>query len=421
MSPVIEIENLSKLYALGKVGTGSFRQDITRWWMSQVLKKEDPFFSEAKKVPGQSTDFIWALRNVSFDVKEGEVFGIIGRNGAGKSTLLKILSKVITPSEGIIRGRGRINSLLEIGTGFHNELSGRENIYLNGHFLGMNKHEIKSKFEEIVDFSGVEQFIDTPVKRYSSGMYMRLAFAVAAHLEPDILIVDEVLAVGDAEFQKKCIGKMREVSTKQGRTILFVSHNMQAIANLCNRAMILQKGKATSIGPVQDIVNSYMGGNQKHMTSQEWPDSTEAPGNDSVRMKSVTLIPHLKNVTDPIDIRTPLTITFQFWNRKAANLCVGLQVYSQSGECIFDVSSQAYDFTEGLVEGHCDIPGDFLNDGSYNITLEIIKDTSVQVFVLEECISIDVEDFRENVNWYGKWPGYVRPKFPFQLKQKTPS
>jgi len=419
MELAIQVENLSKLYSLGKVGTGSFRQDIKRWWVSQILKKEDPFFTEAKSNQQLSTDFIWALRDVSFDVKQGEVFGIIGRNGAGKSTLLKILSKVISPTEGIIKGRGRINSLLEIGTGFHDELSGRENIYLNGHFLGMTYHEIKRKFDEIVDFSGVERFIDTPVKRYSSGMYVRLAFAVAAHLEPDILIIDEVLAVGDAEFQKKCLGKMHEVSTKQGRTILFVSHNMQAISNLCNRAMFLNKGQVADIGPVEKVVNTYLSGIQKLKASHSWNTKEVAPGNEFIRIKSVELIPHLKNPTDPIDIRTPLTIKFQFWNLKNINLCVGLQVCAQSGECIFDVSSPAYDFSEGVIEGQCEIAGNFLNDGSYYISLIFVKDTSVELFNLEECLSIDVEDFRENINWYGKWPGYVRPKFPFELRQKV--
>ena len=196
---IIKVENLSKLYSLGKVGTGSFRQDLKRWWLSAIHKKQDPFFLETEA----GSSHIWALRDVSFEVMEGEVFGIIGQNGAGKSTLLKILSSIIRPTNGRIRGRGRINSLLEVGTGFHDELSGRENIYLNGYFLGMQRHEIKKKFDEIVEFSGVAKFLDTPVKRYSSGMYMRLAFAVAAHLEPDILIVDEVLAVGDADFQKK--------------------------------------------------------------------------------------------------------------------------------------------------------------------------------------------------------------------------
>jgi lipopolysaccharide transport system ATP-binding protein len=419
MANVIEADHISKLYGLGRIGTGSFRQDIKRWWVRDILKREDPFFAMTEASEHQSK-FIWALKDISFEVKEGEVFGIIGRNGAGKSTLLKILSKVIKPTKGVIRGRGRINSLLEIGTGFHDELSGRENIYLNGYFMGMHRDEIKRKFDEIVAFSGVEQFLDTPVKRYSSGMYVRLAFAVAAHLEPDILIVDEVLAVGDADFQKKCLGKMHDVSTKQGRTILFVSHNMQAVHNLCNRAMFLHQGVMKDIGPVEKIVNRYLAGAQQHITRQEWPDMQSAPGNEHIRIRLVELIPHRQHDDDPVDVRTPLTIRFQFWNlQNDVNLCIGLHLHTQSAECIFDVHSPPADYRAGLIEGTCHIPGNFLNDGSYYFSLIFMKDTSIELFYLEECLTLEVEDYRENINWYGKWAGYVRPRFPFTLKQCT--
>jgi lipopolysaccharide transport system ATP-binding protein len=415
---VIQVEALSKLYSLGKVGTGSFRQDIKRWWLTSFLQKEDPFFIQASQPGTNSNDFLWALRDVSFDVKEGEVFGVIGRNGAGKSTLLKILSNIIRPTKGIVRGRGRINSLLEIGTGFHDELSGRENIYLNGYFLGMHRNEIKKKFDEIVAFSGVEQFLDTPVKRYSSGMYVRLAFAVAAHLEPDILIVDEVLAVGDAEFQKKCLGKMHDVSSKLGRTILYVSHNMPSVINLCNRAMLLQKGQVIEVGPSEKVVNGYLSTVQNYKAKQSWDDLSSAPGNTSVKVKLVELISHIEKPGDPIDIRTPLTVRFQFWNMVGGtNICVGLHLFTQSGECIFDVNSTPTDFEEGLISGECHIPGNFLNDGSYYFSLIFVKDTSVELFYLEECLSVEIEDHRENMNWYGKWSGYVRPKFPFSIKQ----
>jgi lipopolysaccharide transport system ATP-binding protein len=239
---IIQAENISKLYRLGTIGTGSLRRDFTRWWQSQVLKKEDPFF-----LSGNNSEFnknyLWALKKVSFEIKEGETWGIIGHNGAGKSTFLKILSRIIRPTEGIIRGTGKVSSLLEVGTGFHHELTGRENIFISGYMLGMKKREIVEKFDQIVEFSGIESFLDTPVKRYSSGMYVRLAFSVAAHLDPDILIVDEVLAVGDADFQKRCMGKMRDISNTVGRTIIFVSHNLQAIANLCDNALWLDKGK----------------------------------------------------------------------------------------------------------------------------------------------------------------------------------
>lgn len=414
---IIKVDNLSKLYALGSVGTGSFRQDLKRWWLTTILQKKDPFFMDGS---ASDSSHIWALRDVSFDVKEGEVLGIIGRNGAGKSTLLKILSNIIQPTYGTIRGHGRINSLLEIGTGFHDELSGRENIFLNGYFLGMKRNEINKKFGEIVEFSGVEQFLDTPVKRYSSGMYMRLAFAVAAHLEPDILIVDEVLAVGDAEFQKKCLGKMHEVSTKQGRTILYVSHNLPSVTNLCNRAMHLQNGKVLEIGPASKIVNSYLSKTQQQRHWQTWENIDTAPGNNFLRIQFVELIPQLKNENDPIDIRTPFTIRFKFWNLvDDQNLCIGLHLFTVSRECIFDVNSSPQKYKKGLVEGQCDIPGNFLNDGSYYFSLIFVKDTSVELFYLEECLSLEVEDYRENMNWYGKWSGYVRPKFPFRVKQVT--
>lgn len=260
MKPIIKIENLSKQYRLGEVGTGSFSHDINRWW-HKMRGKEDPYSLIGEKndrtIKGNS-DYVWALKGIGFEVMPGEVLGIIGKNGAGKSTLLKLLSRVTAPTTGTIEARGRIASLLEVGTGFHPELTGRENVYLNGAVLGMRKKEIEAKFDEIVSFAGCERYIDTPVKRYSSGMKVRLGFAVAAHLEPEILVVDEVLAVGDAEFQKKAIGKMEEVSKGQGRTVLFVSHNMQSILKLCTRGLILQNGENCYQGNVEDVVQKYL-------------------------------------------------------------------------------------------------------------------------------------------------------------------
>lgn len=260
MSTVIKVENISKQYRLGEVGTGTLSHDLKRWWY-KVQGKEDPYLTIGEsndRTSKGSSDYVWALRDINFEVKQGEVLGIIGRNGAGKSTLLKILSKTTSPTTGSIKVNGRIASLLEVGTGFHPELTGRENIYLNGAILGMTKREIKSKFDEIVDFAGVERYIDTPVKRYSSGMYVRLAFAVAAHLEPEILIVDEVLAVGDAEFQKKCLGKMKDVSVNQGRTVLFVSHNMPAIKNLCNKCILLSNGQLKFADTTTNVLLNYV-------------------------------------------------------------------------------------------------------------------------------------------------------------------
>jgi lipopolysaccharide transport system ATP-binding protein len=256
----IKVENLSKIYRLGEIGTGTISRDMERWFKTKVLKQEDPFLkigeSNDRASKGNS-DIVYSLRDINFEINQGDAVGIIGRNGAGKSTLLKILSRVTTPTTGRINIKGRVASLLEVGTGFHPELTGRENIYLNGAILGMRKREIDRKLDEIIDFSGVERYIDTPVKRYSSGMYVRLAFAVAAHLESEILIVDEVLAVGDAEFQKKCLGKMGEVSKGEGRTVLFVSHNMAAVQSLCNSGVLLSEGKLILQSNVADVINNY--------------------------------------------------------------------------------------------------------------------------------------------------------------------
>jgi lipopolysaccharide transport system ATP-binding protein len=263
MDPIIKIENLSKQYRLGTIGTGTLRNDIKRWWYS-VRGKEDPFFKigdiNDRSVKG-SSEYVWALKDINLDIMPGEVLGIIGKNGAGKSTLLKILSKVTGPTTGKIHFNGRIGSLLEVGTGFHPELTGRENILLNGAILGMTKAEIRNKLDEIIDFSGCERYIDTPVKRYSSGMTVRLGFAVAAHLEPEILVVDEVLAVGDAEFQKKAIGKMQDVSRNNGRTVLFVSHNMASISKLCTSALVIEDGKSKYNGDTETAIDLYMNAN----------------------------------------------------------------------------------------------------------------------------------------------------------------
>ena len=261
MATAIEFNNISKIYRLGLVSTGTLAHDLKRWWTMSVRGKEDPYLTigetNDRSTKGES-EYVWALKDIDFKVEQGDVVGIIGKNGAGKSTLLKILSKVTAPTTGTIRARGRIGSLLEVGTGFHPEMTGRENIYMNGAILGMTKAEITKKLDEIVDFSGCERYIDTPVKRYSSGMMVRLGFAVAAHLDPEILVVDEVLAVGDAEFQKKAIGKMQDVSRGEGRTVLFVSHNMAAVRNLCKRGVLLENGVVKYIGDVDSTVDKYL-------------------------------------------------------------------------------------------------------------------------------------------------------------------
>ena len=260
----IEFNNISKIYRLGLVSTGTLSHDLKRWWTMNIRGKEDPYLrigeTNDRSTKGES-DYVWALKDIDFKVEQGDVVGIIGKNGAGKSTLLKILSKVTAPTTGTIRARGRIGSLLEVGTGFHPEMTGRENIYMNGAILGMTKAEISKKLDEIVDFSGCERYIDTPVKRYSSGMMVRLGFAVAAHLDPEILVVDEVLAVGDAEFQKKAIGKMQDVSRGEGRTVLFVSHNMDAVLNLCKTGVLINNGCVELISTAEDVINKYLSSN----------------------------------------------------------------------------------------------------------------------------------------------------------------
>ena len=256
----IQFDNIGKLYKLGLVGTGSLVHDLNRWWKTSILRQEDPYLKIGEtndRSKKGSSDYVWALKDITFDVKQGDVVGIIGKNGAGKSTLLKLLSRVTSPTTGAIRAKGRIASLLEVGTGFHPELTGRENIYMNGSIMGMTRHEIDRKLDEIVDFAGVERYIDTPVKRYSSGMTVRLGFAVAAFLEPEILVVDEVLAVGDAEFQKKAIGKMQDVSKGEGRTVLFVSHNMGSMQRLCTRGILLENGSIKYMGSISDTIRTY--------------------------------------------------------------------------------------------------------------------------------------------------------------------
>lgn len=307
-SVVIKVEQLGKIYRLGEVGTGTLSHDLNRW-IAKVRGKQDPFAKVAEtndRTKKGSNEYVWALKDINFEVKQGEALGIIGRNGAGKSTLLKILSKVTKPTEGQIKIKGRIAALLEVGTGFHPELTGRENIFLNGAILGMTKVEIKSKFDAIVDFAGVERYIDTPVKRYSSGMYVRLAFAVAAFLEPEILIVDEVLAVGDAEFQKKCLGRMDEVAHKEGRTIIFVSHDLNAIEQLCNTALLMQNGQVRDYGPVNSIITTYLT-NKKQIDVYEFKGERVTP----YYYKKIWLTDANGNSCNEFNYTMPIFINFE--------------------------------------------------------------------------------------------------------------
>jgi lipopolysaccharide transport system ATP-binding protein len=411
--PVIQVEKLSKKYVLSHQQQGNSRYKSLRESISNgVSSLSRKFLKPAvKKTYDPYHEEFWALNDVSFDIQQGDRVGIIGRNGAGKSTLLKILSRITEPTTGYISLKGRVASLLEVGTGFHPELTGRENIYLNGAILGMSKTEIKSKFDEIVAFAEVERFLDTPVKRYSSGMYVRLAFAVAAHLEPEILIVDEVLAVGDAQFQKKCLGKMSDVSEKEGRTVLFVSHNMAALKSLCDRAILLKSGCLVADGEANKIVSRYLESNSdSEYLERTWDDMKTAPGNDKVRIHKIKVVPDVDESTDQITVKTPIRIEFDYWNFiNNSQINLSLHVYTLEGVCVFNSISKSIPCPSGLIRGVCYIPGNFLNDGSYQITMMVVQDTSLVLYNYENLLSFTVQDVEREFKWYGKWQGVVRP------------
>jgi len=409
---LLEAKDISKYYRLGVLGSRSFKEDLRDWWAGKNKKYREP--------ESESPQHIWALQNISFDVSQGEVLGLIGKNGAGKSTLLKIISRITLPTTGRISGNGRIASLLEVGTGFHGELTGRENIYLNGHIMGMKKKEIERKFDEIVEFSGVSRFLDTPVKRYSSGMYVRLAFAVAAHLDPEILIIDEVLAVGDAEFQMKCLDKIKSISREDGKTILFVSHNIQTIRNTCNRALVLDKGRIIASGDSESVLAGYLHKSRGQFLGTDYTRQTVMPGNDMIRMRKVELIPGYLNDYRIIDIRTELRIEFEFEYdvEEPGQILAQLQVYNDAGELIFELSSQNYHLRRGIVRGESMIPGNFLNDGIYYVSIAFVRNSAVRLFYLESCLSFHVEDYKNSGDGYGKWAGVVRPAFPISLRQE---
>ena len=363
-------------------------------------------------------ELFWALRDVSFDIRRGETVGIIGRNGAGKSTLLKLLSRITEPTNGAIDLYGPVGSLLEVGTGFHPELTGRENIYLNGAILGMRRREIEAKFDEIVAFAEIERFLDTPVKRYSSGMYVRLAFAVAAHLNPEILVVDEVLAVGDAQFQKKCLGKMGEVASQEGRTVLFVSHNMTAVQSLCSRAIWLESGALRADGAAKEVVPQYLKTSFAARYEQTWDDPSSSPGNAKVKLRRVAVRPERRSEIDLIDTHTPLVLEFEYWNFvEGARLNLSVVVKSEEGFPLFNTAPteepmwHGRPFPAGLFRSSFRIPGDLLNDGTHRVLLYIVEDQSVALSRHEDLLVFEViERPGERQNWYGKWEGAVRPR-----------
>lgn len=379
---ILKAENISKQYRLGTVGTGTISHDLNRWW-HKVRGKEDPFLkigeTNDRSTKGES-DYVWALQDINFEVKRGEVLGIIGKNGAGKSTLLKILSRVTSPTTGEIKTKGRIASLLEVGTGFHPELTGRENIYLNGAILGMTKAEIKAKEDEIIDFSGCERYIDTPVKRYSSGMTVRLAFAVAAHLEPDILVVDEVLAVGDAEFQKKAIGKMQDISNQEGRTVLFVSHNMAAVKSLCTRAVVLEHGKTVFEGKTDEAVDFYLSENKIEIQS-DLSSVKDRSGDGKVQFIAFYLENDNGKQVDYVLNGEAATLCFKL---KIKNLMgmkstidLGFSMHSSDEQTIAVLYSSYQNNTFSVLEEgdyliQCRIPNIAINEGEYIIKGRIL-------------------------------------------------
>jgi lipopolysaccharide transport system ATP-binding protein len=419
---VIDVEGLSKAYRLGVIGRETLRDEALYWW--HRARGRDPAQHMGKigasaalpHTDDPERTLIWALRDVSFSVRKGEVVGIIGRNGSGKSTLLKLLSRITGPTAGRATIDGRVGSLLEVGTGFHPELTGRDNIYMNGAILGMKKAEIRRKFDEIVQFAEVERFLDTPVKRYSSGMYVRLAFAVAAHLEPEILIVDEVLAVGDAAFQKRCLGKMGDAA-RHGRTVLFVSHNMTAVQALCGRAIWLDGGRLVAEGPTDDVVARYLGSSAAAHAEQFWPDPATAPGNDEVRLRRARLAPASPVPPDQLSIDDPFDVEIEFWNRRpGARLVLVLSFHNQDDLMLFrtvvpvDPAQSGGPTPEGLLRCACHMPGSLLNDGSVHLDLIVYREMAGPVYTHENLLAFDVHDSAQHRGtWHRKWPGAVRP------------
>ncbi|KRD07473.1 ABC transporter [Flavobacterium sp. Root901] len=416
---ILKAENISKQYRLGEVGTGTLTHDLNRWW-HQIRGKEDPYLkigdTNDRSTKGTS-EYVWAIQDINFEVERGEVLGIIGKNGAGKSTLLKILSKVTAPTTGVIKSRGRIASLLEVGTGFHGEMTGRENIFLNGAILGMTKKEIASKLDEIIEFSGCERYIDTPVKRYSSGMTVRLAFAVAAFLEPEILVIDEVLAVGDAEFQKKAIGKMQDISKGEGRTVLFVSHNMAAVKSLCTRGIILEHGKVAFEGQIENAVSYYLGGNAETMNLKTFGNEYDFPVFKLIEISLKNFERSSDDVlqeNESIILNTKINIKVE----DAKRYHITYHLYNEIGEAMFSFSNAGNFFLKnGINDLSCNFPKSFFQSGQYFLSLFIVEDSKQPIFVENDIIAFTVVDSgRELGTYMGREPGYIRPQFEWKIQ-----
>ncbi|MBC7845864.1 MAG: ABC transporter ATP-binding protein [Flavobacterium sp.] len=411
---ILKAENISKQYRLGQVGTGTLSHDLNRWW-HEIRGKENPYLkigdTNDRSTKGES-DYVWALQDINFEVERGEVLGIIGKNGAGKSTLLKILSKVTAPTTGTIKSRGRIASLLEVGTGFNTELTGRENIFLNGAILGMSKKEIASKIDEIIEFSGCERYIDTPVKRYSSGMTVRLAFAVAAFLEPEILVIDEVLAVGDAEFQKKAIGKMQDISRSGGRTVLFVSHNMAAVETLCTRVISMQNGIICGDGNPTKIISDYLQSSSFSERKISFDTIDEAKGNENVRI----LYAAIENAStldknETIDVTSVINFRMKIVNQtNQERISVGYDLRTIKGDVVFGSLNKFDCGTGDISEVICHIPANFLNDDVYQIHVYFHTDAMSGLFSDTELLTFEVKDVKRESGYLGKVNGMIRPQ-----------
>ena len=414
MSTAIEFDHVGKQYRLGLVSTKTLSHDLNRWWQTEILKKEDPYLkigSVNDRSKAADSEYVWALRDIDFKVEQGDVVGIIGKNGAGKSTLLKLLSKVTGPTVGTIRARGRIGALLEVGTGFHPEMTGRENIFMNGAILGMNKSEVSSKIDEIIEFSGCERYIDTPVKRYSSGMKVRLGFAVAAHLDPEILVVDEVLAVGDAEFQKKAIGKMREVSRGEGRTVLFVSHNMASIKKLCKSGILLENGQIAFQGNVSDTVATYL-------SSSDYEDN-ESPAtrihtlNHSIRIDSVQASDAVNGYIRFIG-NEKKTVEFSITGETEINLNVSVEVFLYDSNDILVATYSPIQWNgkvEHIETGRFEIRDafdlpDMLTSGIYSISILLSQMNIEHLARIDNVAHIKVEEFSSPLTGNVFWQSY---------------
>jgi lipopolysaccharide transport system ATP-binding protein len=418
MSAAIQVDGISKRYQIGQLQAA---YDTLRDTVAQRVMR--------RREESEDTREIWALKDISLSVAEGEVLGIIGRNGAGKSTLLKILTRITSPTEGRAELRGRVGSLLEVGTGFHPELTGRENIFLNGSILGMRRGEIKRKFPDIVEFSGIEKFLDTPVKRYSSGMYVRLAFSVAAYLEPEILLVDEVLAVGDFEFQRRCLGRMEDLS-QSGRTVIFVSHNLQAISRLCDRALLLERGRAVQDGPSEDVVAQYLQSGSAGGALREWPDDETAPGNKYVRLRSVRIVDEDGSTVTHVDIRKPvgIEIAFRVFG-EGRPLVPKIKLVDQQGDVAFNAIDTSPRWDERCARGdHVTtawIPGNLLSEGLFTVDAGMFIITSPKLrpaAATTEAVSFNVHDLGEGDSargrFAGRWRGVVSPLLEWTTREE---